>query len=96
MINKSKCRCNTYNLRFPIRYPVVHIFSTFQHHGKVQPVQTHITEVSLFDVSGTERFAITMGGQRVELAGAAEIAVAVDEFQSLETPVGSVHGAALL
>ena len=32
MINKPKCRCNTYNLRFPIRYPVVHIFSTFQHH----------------------------------------------------------------
>src|SRR6185312_6044879 len=57
-----------------------------EHHRDLRPVEAHIAVMALVDRDAADRIAITLGGQRAELAGTTVRAVAVDELAALDFP----------
>src|SRR3954468_9166875 len=55
-------------------------------HGKIQSIQRHTVGRSVFDVPGPAALTLAVSWQRVEVAGAAVIAIARDEHRALEVP----------
>jgi hypothetical protein len=57
-----------------------------------KPVGSVIGKAAFFDLNESEGATIAVGGQRVELAGAAGSAIASAEFGSLHRPFDKIHG----
>jgi hypothetical protein len=58
---------------------------------RAEAVQARRAEMALLDLPGGDRDARAVGGQRVELAGAAVGAVAVDDMRALDAPMDLGH-----
>ena len=61
--------------------------------GVAQSVEAHLAELALLDLHGLATLAVAVARQRVEFAGAAEIAVAATDFDAFELPIDISHDA---